>query len=264
MLTFAPMFTSFRLYLSGLLAAWAFATPLAQAQRFPQHPEKESRNTGRAVLLSVKVGAHLPGGDLARRFGPFGSLGGNAEWLGENNFILGLEGHYYFAAPAREDPLAILRTPEGDLIGRDQYLADIALRGRGYYLGGSVGYLFARSGTRSGLRVMVGAGMVRHKIHVQDDDRTLIQVQGEYAKGYDRLTGGLAFNQFIGWQHLGPDRRSNWFAGLEFTQGFTNTLREWDFSSMQKLDARRTDLWFGLRIGWTLPLYQTPPEKIYY
>ncbi len=262
---FCRMFSFFNAYLLWPLAALLLTMPSARAQRFPEHAEQEpARNTGRAVLFSLKAGAHLTGGDLAKRFGSFSSIGGNAEWLAENNFIIGLEGHYYFAAPVREDPLAILRTPEGDLIGRDQFLAEVDLRGRGHYLGGTLGYLFARSGMRSGLRVMLGAGLVRHKIRVQDDNRTLIQVQGEYAKGYDRLTGGLALNQFIGWQHLGPDRRANWFAGLEFTQAFTNTLREWDFSSMRKLEGRRTDLWFGLRLGWTLPLYQTPSEKIYY
>ncbi|MCS6929272.1 MAG: hypothetical protein NZM43_07240 [Saprospiraceae bacterium] len=258
------MYTRFQTHALMLLTALCLYWKAAEAQQFPEHPEEEARNTGRAILLNVKGGAHLPGGDLSKRFGAFGSVGGSAEWLGANNFLFGLEAHYYFAAPSKEDPLAILRTPEGDLIGRDQFLADVDLRGRGHYLGGAIGYLFAKAGTRSGLRLVLGAGVVRHKIRIQDDDRTLVQVQGEYAKGYDRLTGGLAFNQFIGWQHLAPNRRANWFAGLEFTQAFTHTLREWDFTSMRKLEGRRTDLWFGLRLGWTLPLYQTPAEKIYY
>ncbi len=245
------------------VALWCLAG-IASAQRFPQHPEEEVRNTGNAILLSVRLGAHLPGGDLKQRFGPFGSVGGSAEWMSENNLILGVEGQYYFAAPVREDPLAILRTPEGDLIGQDQFLADVTLRGRGYYLGGHLGYLFASSGTRSGLRITLGGGLVRHKIRVQDNDNTLVQVRGEYAKGYDRLTGGAALQQFIGWQHLGPTRRSNWYLGFEFTQAFTTTLREWDFSTMQKLEGRRLDLWFGLRLGWTLPFYLTPADKIYY
>lgn len=251
-------------YLAGLLALLTCCGGTAQAQRFPEHPEEDARNTGRAILLSVNFGAHLPGGDLATRFGPFGSIGGHAEWLAENNFLFGAEGHYYFAAPVKEDPLAILRTPEGDLIGRDQFLADINLRGRGFYLGGALGYLFARPNTRSGVRLMLGGGWLQHKIRIQDNDNTLVQVQGDYAKGYDRLTGGWALHQFIGWQHLGAMRRSNWFVGLAFTQAFTNTLREWDFSAMRKLEGRRTDLWFGLHLGWTLPLYQVPADKIYY
>ncbi len=242
----------------------ALAAPIASFAQFPEHPETERRNVGRALLWSAKGGFHLPGGHLCRRFGPFGSLGGSIEWLAENNLVLGLEGHYYFSAPVKEDPLTILRTPEGDLIGRDQFLADVQLSGRGYYIGGAIGYLFARPNTRSGLRITAGVGAVRHKIRVQDNENTLVQVQGEYAKGYDRLTGGMALSQFIGWQHLGPTRRSNWFVGLEFTQAFTRSLREWDFSAMGKLEGSRTDLLWGLRLGWTLPFYQTPADKIYY
>ncbi len=248
----------------ALLALGSVGALTAQQRSFPEHSEMEQRNVGKAILLSVKGGFHAPGGHLSARFGPFGSLGGSAEWIAENNLIFGAEGHYYFAAPTKEDPLAILRTPEGDLIGKDQFLASVQLSGRGHYLGAVVGYLFARPNTRSGLRLSLGGGIARHKIHIQDDDNTLVQVQGEYAKGYDRLTGGWALQQFIGWQHLGPTRRSNWFIGLEFTQAFTQSLREWDYSSMQKLTGRRTDLWFGLRLGWTLPLYQTPADKIYY
>jgi hypothetical protein len=160
--------------------------------------------------------------------------------------------------------LAILRTPEGDIIGSDQAVADVALRERGYYIGGMLGKLFTFGEKRSGIRLTLGAGMLQHWIRLQDNSSSVAQITGAYRKGYDRRTGGLMLQQFIGWQHLSANRRANWFIGLEFNQGFTNSLRSWDFTEMRKLDEKRTDLRFGIRVGWTLPFYLSGAEEIYY
>lgn len=236
----------------------------AVAQKFPEHPEAARPNTGPAILTHFSVGLQLPAGDMADRFGANGNFGGGAEWISRNNFILGLEGHYIFGSKVKEDPLAILRTPEGDIIGGNQLVADVALRERGYYIGGLIGKLFPVGTERSGIRVSLGAGMLRHWIRLQDNSSSVPQITGDYAKGYDRLTGGLMLQQFVGWQHLSTNRRSNWMIGLEFGQGFTESLRSWDFTAMRKLDEKRTDLRFGLRLTWTLPFYMSGAENIYY
>ena len=92
----------------------------------------------------------------------------------------------------------------------------------------------------------------------------MTQITGDYQKGYDRFTGGLALNQFIGWQHVGKTRHVNFTIGIECNQGFTNTLRDWDFNEMRKLDESRLDLRFGLRVSWILPFYMTKSDEIYY
>lgn len=236
----------------------------AAAQVHPEHPDGEARNKDKAILLHLMFGLHTSAGDLADRFGPDGSFGLGLEYLTKNNFILGAEGHYFFGSAVNEDPLAILRTPEGSIIGKDRLLASVVLRKRGYYFGGTVGRLFTFNDKRSGIRLTLGAGLLRHWIRIQDDNNSVTELTGEYKKGYDRLTGGLALNQFVGWQSLAGDRRSNWLIGLEFNEGFTNTLRDWDFSEMRKLDEKRLDIRIGLRVAWTLPFYQGKPEEIFY
>ena len=202
---------------------------------------------------------------MAKRFGVDQSLGGGLERISENNFILGVEGHYFFSQKVKEDPLAGLRTPEGDIIGIDQGIASLVLRQRGFYIGANMGKLITfNEQKRSGLRVTVGAGWLQHKIRLQDDAQTVPLVSGNYVKGYDRLTGGLAFNEFIGWQKLSASRRVNWYIGLEMGQGLTQSQRDYDFATQQKLTGRRLDLRFGIRAGWILPFYQNKPEDIYY
>lgn len=83
------------------------------------------------------------------------------------------------------------RTPEGDIIGNDRLLASVVLRKRGYYFGGLVGKLFTFNEKRSGIRLTLGAGLLRHWIRIQDDNSSVPELTGDYKKGYDRLTGSL-------------------------------------------------------------------------
>lgn len=236
----------------------------AFSQILPEHPDDEDRNQGKAILLHLAFGVHQPVADMADRFGADGDFGIGLEYLTANNFIVGAEGYYFFGTKVKEDPLAILRTPEGDIIGKDRLIASVVLRERGYYFGGMAGKLFVLNKKRAGIRLTCGAGLLRHWIRIQDDNTSVTQLTGDYKKGYDRLTGGLALNQFVGWQHLAGNRRSNFLIGLEFNEGFTNTLRDWDFNDMRKLDESRLDIRIGFRVAWTLPFYQGGAEDIYY
>ncbi len=255
------MLMQLKLYIT---AGFLFATALLSAQMREHPEEEEARNKGNAILAHLEFGVHTPAGDLADRFGMGGGLGLGGEWITANNFILGVEGHFYFGNKVKDDPLAILRTPEGDIIGKDLSLASISLNQRGWYAGGLVGKLFPLKNTRSGLRVTLGVGMTQHWIRLQDDQTILTQITGDYAKGYDRLTGGLSTEQFIGWQNLSKNRRANFMFGFEFNQGFTHTLRDWDFNDRRKLDGQRLDLRFGIRAAWTIPFYLGNAENVYY
>lgn len=248
-----------------LAILWSVSVNLTAQQLPERRIYDESNNKGKAILLHVNLGAHLPVADMAKRYGADMSVGGGLEQLTANNFIVGAEGYYLFGTKVKEDPLADIRTPDGDLIGLDQSLASVELKERGFYVGATIGKLIIFDPKkRAGLRLTLSGGWLQHRIRLQDNGQTLPQVYGDYQKGYDRLTGGPALAQFIGWQHLGIDRRMNWYIGLDVNQGFTTTLRDWDFNARRKLDERRLDLRVGIRMGWTLPFYPKSPEQIYY
>lgn len=226
-------------------------------------------NKGNGILLNFSLSGQLPGGDLADRFGPNMTLGSGVEfWTAERNFIFGLEGYYLFGTEVKEDVLVNLKDSNGFIIGNDKALADIQLRQRGLYLGALVGKLFTVSdkNPRSGIRVTVGAGLLQHKIRIQDDPfRVVPQLLDDYKKGYDRLSNGLALNQFIGYQHLSSDRRANFYIGVELTQGFTQNRRNFNFDTRSQDTETRLDLLFGLRAAWILPFYfGKGANEIYY
>lgn len=248
--------------LAILLLVVGSSTLFAQTLPDTKKPEKDGKSKG--VLAHFALGGHLPGGDLADRFGINGSLGAGVEFITRQNLILGLEGAFLFGSKVKEDPLSILRTPSGDIIGNNRELASLRLQERGMYVGAVLGKILTFSDKRKGLRLTIGGGWAQHRIRVLDDSRSVVQITGDYKKGYDRLCGGPALQEFIGWQHVGHGRDMSWLIGFECNQAFTETRRSWDFSEMKKLEGQRMDLRFGVRVAWTLPFYTGNAEEIYY
>jgi len=210
-------------------------------------------------LLDFSYAINWPGADLADRFGQHFSPGLSAEWITEpKNFFFGLEGQFIFGQRVRTDVLAPLRTPEGYIYGNDKAIADIQLRQRGFYVGGKVGKIIfgAQDNPRSGIKVSLGGGFFQHKIRIQDDPvRSVPQLEGDYKKGYDRLSSGWAITQFVGYQMLGPDKRLNFFIGLESMQAFTAGRRSFNFDTKRVEAESRFDVSYGIRAGWILPFY---------
>lgn len=234
----------------------------AQTAQQENTPKKEGKSKG--ILAHFALGGHLPAGELSKRFGINGTIGAGTEFITSKNWMFGLEGAFLFGSNVKEDPLAILRTPSGDIIGNDRAIATIRLQQRGLYVGALVGKLITFDDSREGLRLTLGGGWTQHRIRILDDARTAAQLSGDYKKGYDRLCGGPAFQQFVGWQHVGYGKDVSWLIGFEFNQGITQTLRDWDFTEMRKLDGTRVDLRFGIRMAFTLPFYTGYAEEIYY
>ncbi|MDX1409423.1 MAG: hypothetical protein R3330_14850 [Saprospiraceae bacterium] len=218
--------------------------------------------------LSFEYGTQFPAGDLQDRFGHNFNLGSQYELMHlPSGWHAGLKGYFLFGNRVKEDVLALLRTPEGDIIGNDRAPAIVFLRERGFFLGPYAGKIFRLSerAPHSGIKVSVGAGLLQHKIRIQDDTRSVSQLTGDYVKGYDRLTNGLAFYGFIGYQHLDPRGRLNFLAGFDLTSGSTQSRRDFNFDQQLADTQQRTDTLIGFRIGWILPITTgQPPNEIFY
>ena len=252
----APLF--WKHFLAGIL----LCSPL------PAFLQTSSLNTGNAWMGEVSYGFQVPSGDLSARFGSNFSLGAGIQWMSkESNWLIGVQGQFLFGQQVNEDVLSPLRTAEGFLIGNDRTPADIQLRERGGYLGLQIGKLFSldQNNPRSGLRISLGGGLLQHRIRIQKDPaRTVAQLEGNYAKGYDRLTNGPALYQWAGYQVFSKNRQVNFYIGLEAIQGFTRGRRDWQFDLQQPYTSDRLDLLWGIRAGLTLPVYYGSTEKIWY
>lgn len=227
----------------------------------------EGSNSGKAILLNFGYAPQIPLGDLDDRFGLNFAPEVAVDFITDNNWLIGLQGMYIFGSNVEEDVLAGLRTESGDIIGNDRDPADILLRERGWYMGLRFGRLIGlfEDNPRSGIRLHLGAGLLQHRIRIQEDPfRAVPQIEGEYLKGYDRLTNGLALHQFVGYQVIGKNTGINITAGFEFYEGFTQNRRSFNFDTRMADTSDRLDILAGFRFSFTLPFYLGNAEDVYY
>lgn len=229
----------------------------------------QAQNEGGALIASFNFGAQSPDGDLANRFGNNLYSGLNLEYITDKgNIIFGVNYSFMFGNTVKEDVVASLRDNNGLIFGGDFAAAMIELRQRGSYMSAHIGKLFplSKENRRSGIRFHLGAGLLQHRVRVQDDPQVFVdQLAGDNKKGFDRLSNGFALSQFLGYQHLAKNRLANFFIGVEVIEGFTQNRRTVNVDTgLQDTDSR-LDVLLGAKIGWILPFYiGQPAETIFY
>lgn len=224
-------------------------------------------NDGLALLLNAGGQYQLSGGTLKERYGNNTAFGLGAEFMTQRgNWIIGGQYNYLNGKDVKENPLQKIYNVDEFIYGGDFQPTKILLRQRGWWAGGYIGKLIpVTNNHRQGIRITLGVGHMQHKIRIQDDTKTVVQLEYPYAAGYDRLSGGLYVSEFIGYQLLSQNRRANFTIGFDFMQGFTKSMRDWDWDLKAKDTRARRDLLSGLRVQWTLPFYiGEKSEEIYY
>ncbi len=241
------------------------AVPAMSQQRYvPRQPLNEAP----MLFLNANYSIMAPVGVLSERFGTGFSAGGQVEWMTwPGNWILGIDGQFGFAGKVKENVLDFLQDEDENIVSRDLSISQAFLQQR--LVSGKivVGKLipFFESNKRSGLRVTLGGGYQFHWIKVNDELKSLAQIEGDYGTGYDRLTGGFLISEFIGYQHISLNRRVNFYAGMDVGQAFGKSLRSYDYATMQRDDRSRVDVTLTFRVGWSIPLWTgTGTRDIYY
>jgi len=223
-------------------------------------------------LIDFSYGIHLPLADMAENFKYNFTLGGKVQYILSNNIMLGLFGDYQFSEDIKTDVVSNLREPEdGAIVDKFGTLSDVALGQRGFFVGGSIGYLVPvlKNGyKRSGIEVRFMGGYQQHWVRIEVLGSEIFALKDDYKKGYDRMTTGFAMGQYIGYRHLDKNRLLNFFGGFEIMQAFTKNRRGFNFDTMQADTKNRVDILIGFRLGVTLPLYlysaQTQETVRYY
>lgn len=215
-------------------------------------------NEVNTLSFSASFAYAFPVGRLSDRFGSGYQVAGLVEWMTwPGNWVVGLEGRYGYGADVRENVLGFLQDRDGEIVGRDLSLSNVFLSARLMTIGLYGGKLHSlnKENARSGIRWTIGLAHLRHWIKVNDEMRSLPQIEGEYAKGYDRLTAGYALTQFIGFQHVSLDRRLNIIVGFDLMEGLTRSQRDYDYQLQMGDKSTRIDMTIGFRAGIAVGLY---------
>lgn len=218
-------------------------------------------------MFQISIGGHRSAADLSQRFGNFASLGGGFGLKTKQNFLFTAEGYFQFGSQVTEpDVLAFMRNQSKQIINLAGRFAGVFYFQRGASFSLNVCKIIPvfTANPNSGLRISAGAGYWQHRIKITDKEGGVFLLRDEYLPGYDRKTGGLVLNQFIGYHLQSNNRVINFYAGLEFSQGFTRSLRDFNYDTRMADTRQRTDMAYGIRIGWIIPLYGKTVLEFYY
>ncbi len=227
--------------------------------------QRVSDTTMNIPLISVNFAGHMPKGDLETRFGNNLSIGGSFLFKERRTWTIGVEGAYFFSKNVKEDVITQMKTSEAFVIDNEGYPADLRITERGFNAYVVVGKVFPKLGhnPNSGLITNFGFGYLQHKIKLYDAQQKIAAIDKDMAKGYDRLSGGFAMNQFIGYLYFSNNRLVNFIAGFEFHEAFTKSYRGFNYDTGLPDTKQRTDILVGFRIGWILPLYKRTQDFYY-
>jgi len=223
--------------------------------------------TIRFFAIGGELGLQMPMGDLEPRFGFGGLTGGSFMFKSGKNWTLEANVGFIFGNQVKEDTiLQNLMTETGIIIGRDGNPVDVFLFERGFVSTVRVGKVFPVIGPNPncGIHLALGGGVMQHKIRIQPEFETLPQLEGDYKKGYDRLTNGFCLSQSLGYQHFGNTRFVNYYVGVEFYEGFTQNRRTINFDTQQPDTRQRLDVIGSLVVRWYFPIYKRQARDYYF
>jgi hypothetical protein len=211
----------------------------------------------------------FPGGDLAERYGNNSSIGGGFSWKTITNWIIGSEFNFLFGNDVKiaDEIMNNLKTEDGAIINMAGNFTSYSVLERGYYISGRLGKLFPvlSPNPNSGITLIGSIGYLQHKIRIEVVENTAPQLQDDYKKGYDRLAGGFGLSEFLGYTYLSNSRLLNFYLGFEFNQAWTKPKREVNFDTGEPDPVqKRFDVFYGIKVGWIIPLFKRMPEKYYY
>lgn len=229
-----------------------FTIPILSQQEV--NPQSKS-----GLFLDLHLGYGTPLGALADRYGNHQAVGlGLSFEPARYHFPIGMKWTYMFGRNVEEDVLAPYRTQDlGQIIGEDGVQTDVQLRERAFHIQLFTGGIFpigSQKNAKHGIKWLLGVGFLQHRIRIQDDSRSAVQLNKVFASGHDRLCNGYAINSFLGYEYR--SRRINFYAGLEPVWAFTESRRSYHYDLMvSDLGVRRNDFMLQFKFGWYLPFY---------
>jgi hypothetical protein len=224
-------------------------------------------STARGFIFNFNLGYNFPAGDVSELYSPHMSFGFDVFYKTKSNWLLGGGLDYMFGTNVKNPELLLADfiTEDGKIIGTNGDYTSVKPFMRGWVFQAKVGKIFPIIGPNpnSGLLVQLGAGYIQHRTQL-DHFNSVLQLNEPYDKGYDQLHTGFALSEYIAFFHAGNKRTVNFQLGLNFTQGFTQNAREYNYHTRSFDLDKKLDLFFGIKACWFLPIYDKNAQKFFY
>ena len=231
-----------------------------------KEPKKKILVGNKMWNLDVNAAVDFPHADMAKRFGTSYRVGFGIKYKTSSNWIVGAKFEFITGNTFKEDSLLYNMKKDLGIINIAGDVINVGMFQRGYMTGIQVGKIFPflQANANSGPMMLASLGFMQYKINFFDRDNSFPQLRDEYKKGYDRLTNGIYFEDFIGYNFHSKNKLVNIYAGFDFVWGFTKVRREYTFDLERKESANRNDILTGFRLGWVVPIYKKKSEDTYY
>lgn len=219
--------------------------------------------------ISIQYGLNWTAGDLKDRLGLLNHIGFFAGYKTSRNWIYGVDASFIFGQDVRVTGLLDhLLDSNGNITDMNGDIAKVRVLGRGYHANGNVGKIFPvlSPNKNSGIYVKIGIGYTAYKLRIETQDQVIPQLELDYKKGYDRLTGGFNTQQFVGYALMANQGAYNFYAGFYIQEAFTYNKRTvfFDQPNTEVPKDMRVDIQYGFKIAWLIPFYKRLPKEFYY
>lgn len=204
--------------------------------------------------------------DMKVRFSSNSNVGASFAVKTKANWYYGFKGNFIFGGSVNDTRvLRNIITSDGYIIDNDGRLTDVYLgeRGSSFFLTGGRLFNVLAPNKNSGILAYGGFGMLQHKISIKFQDE-IVSLTDEHKKGYDRFSVGYALNGYVGYLFMSKNRLANFMLGFDYTQGWTKSLRKYNYDTQEIDDKRHNDILYGIRFSWIIRLNKRQDEEFYY
>jgi hypothetical protein len=221
-------------------------------------------------FLHFGGGIGMPSGSWAKNYGLMPQILLETGLKIKSNWACTIHGGFIFSDQVkfRSQLFQDIDTFDGLLIDSNGELVFPDVTMQGWSTGIRIGKIFSNifwkdPNPNSGIFIDLGYSLIRHKLNIQVP-QTLPIMQGDYLKGYDRLTLSQGVNLLIGYRFFNNKRYLNFVIFSEFSWLNSKNLRGYNYDTRSYSNQITTDILNCIKIMWCLPLYQRAPEKFYY
>lgn len=217
--------------------------------------------------IHLSMGLASPFGDLADRMGNGGMVGVGFHIKQRTGLYWGVQANWGFGHRLQEQGvLSNLLTPGGDLIDNEGQVAFVSITGRTGLFTADIGWLWDGLGPNpnSGLLFKAGMGSFHHRLHFENTENRITQLEQPQLQFYDRLTWGIAGRLTAGYFHMSNDGLRNFYADLSFTRARSWPQRPFHADIEVAETGARSEGLLGLEVGWVFHMYRRAPKEHWY
>lgn len=251
------MSKAYKLLLAVIL--WALNPSLGSAQTYDKY-----MFSNKIFNLQFLYNYHRVGGDYAKTFGDYSAVGFGGMLKTKHNWVISGEGNFLFGSDIRATTILDQLVTSGGYISSasgNPGNYQVNMRGLSFYVQGGRVFAWNKKNMNSGILLKGGIGFLQHKIGINLNENNIPQLDVNYARGYDRLSNGVSFTQFIGYNHQSVNRLINFYAGIAFMQAQTVNRRGFNYDTMKEDKGYKFDQSVSFRFGWMIPIYMNTKDE---